>query len=245
MSTAALDFISVHCVTPPEERGGAQTHTCVAKSPPPKKKTKNSFQLQLISQFEFKVPTRAARCCDNRADEEKAGRCFWMKSCHICFWCLRWARAARLLLRRPPGAAGRSGLAISHSLSSQGLWASTDFTGNCSPRPVAPLLFGQLWIFSCYESNSVRHTTVRPDSVSAVVCGIWVEDLSRMWLFSSFRFGNMTKTVRWPKSIQNILDISFSCIPLCDGPLLLSKPARTSVSRVVALSVTNTTFRVV
>lgn len=83
------------------------------------------------------------------------------------------------LLRCPRGAGEQSGFGTSHSLSSQGLWPSADYTTNCSHIPSA-LLFGQLWIFTCYECNSVRHATVHSDIVSCVVC-IW-----RIWSFSHF-----------------------------------------------------------
>lgn len=79
----------------------------------------------------------------------------------------------------PQGAQEQSGSGISHSLNSQGLWPSTDFTANWSLTP-SPLLFAQLWIFTCFESNSVRHATVQPDNVSPVVFSICRRNQQRL-----------------------------------------------------------------
>lgn len=122
-----------------------------------------------------------------------------------------FVRAGRLL-RCPPGAGEQSGFGISHSLSSQGLWPSADSAANCSLTP-SPLLFCQLWIFSCYESNSVRHAAVQPDSVSGVVCSVRGKNLARTWPFSSstITFSHVTidlNTTYW-------IFLSF-------GPILLS-----------------------
>lgn len=133
-------------------------------------------------------------CCDHHADERlsAARGCFWMKSCQIVFDALSVGES-RPAPSLPSRRREQSGFGISHSLSSQGLWPSADFTTNCSLIPW-PLLLGQLWIFSCYESNSVRHATVQPDSVSGIVCSIWREALSRTWPWP-LDFGYMmTKT---------------------------------------------------
>lgn len=114
----------------------------------------------------------------NNLAAARARRCFWMKSCQIVFDSL----CAGRFLRCPRGAWEQSGFGISHSLSSQGLWPSADFTANCSLTP-SLLLFGQLWIFTCYESNSVRHATVHWDNVRSVVCRIWIEDISFLLLY--------------------------------------------------------------
>lgn len=155
---------------------------------------------------------------------------FGMKSsCQIVFDALSVGESRRLL-RCPPGSGEQSGFGISHSLNSQGLWPSADSTANCSLIP-SPLLFGQLWIFDCYESNSVRHATVQPHSVSGAVCRMWRETLTRTSPFfsSTIRFDDNKRTVRWPK--YNILDISFFPSSSkqnliddpCDGAPLLSK----------------------
>ena len=130
---------------------------------------------------------RGLRCCDNHecpALHQKPGDVFGWSLVRLFLTPSLLVRAGRLL-RCPPGAGEQSGFGISHSLSSQGLWPSADSTANCSLIP-SPLLFGQLWIFSCSESNSVRHATVQPDSVSRAVCSVWRENLTRTRPFISF-----------------------------------------------------------
>lgn len=98
-----------------------------------------------------------------------------------------------------------------------------------------PLLFGQLWIFERCESNSVRHATVQPHSVSAVVWTTWRGDLARTSPLFSFadHIRCQKLTVRWPK--YNILDISlfpvfvqtkFDTDECCNGAPTLSKTIR-------------------
>lgn len=68
----------------------------------------------------------------------EARRCFWMKSCQIVFSRPSLlVQSATRLRRCPRGAGKQSGFGTSHSLSSQGLWSSADYTTNCSlyPRP--------------------------------------------------------------------------------------------------------------
>lgn len=131
----------------------------------------------------------------------------WMKSsCQIVFDALCVGESRRLL-RCPPGSGEQSGFGISHSLNSQGLWPSADSAANSSLIP-SPLLFGQLWIFERRESNSVRHATVQPHSVSAVVWTTWRGDLARTspLFFFADHIRCQKLTVRWPK--YNILDTS-------------------------------------
>lgn len=82
----------------------------------------------------------------------------------------------------------------------------------------------QLWIFSCHESNSVRHATVQPDNVSGVVCSSWGEkthkDMTVLLLcYQIFilKYANLEKDIflfvsrnipfaidrHWPKTIKN------------------------------------------
>lgn len=97
-----------------------------------------------------------------------------------CFWCaLCWPAPSV-----PSGCREQSGFGISHSLSSQGLWPSADFTANCSLTPCT-LLFGQLGIFSRHESNSDRHATVQPDNVSQRCRLLYLNRWSRPSLLSS------------------------------------------------------------
>lgn len=96
-------------------------------------------------------------------------------ACHIVFDALS-AGESRRLLRCPPGSGEQSGL--SHSLSSQDPWASAHSAANCS---LAPRLFcwANYEYSSRHESNSVRHATVRPHSVSSAVCSVWGEKLTK------------------------------------------------------------------
>lgn len=46
------------------------------------------------------------------------------------------------------------------------------------------LLLGQSWIFSCDESNSLRHATVQTDSVSCVcLSAVWAPEDRNKWMF--------------------------------------------------------------
>lgn len=154
-------------------------------------------------------------------------------SCQIVFDALCVGESRRLL-RCPPGSGEQSGFGISHSLNSQGLWPSADSAANSSLIP-SPLLFGQLWIFERRESNSVRHATVQPHSVSAVVWTTCWGDLARTSPLFSFadHIRCQKLTVRWPK--YNILDISlfpvfvqtkFDTDERCNGAPTLSKTIR-------------------
>lgn len=206
-------------------------------SPPPMTKSLKNVRKQLLFSAQvnpedaFAAQCSRLWCFNNHERPAEARRCFFgMKSsCQIAFDALSVGESRRLL-RCPPGSGEQSGFGISHSLNSQGLWPSADSTANCSLIP-SPLLFGQLWIFDCYESNSVRHATVQPHSVSGAVCRMWRETLTRTSPFfsSTIRFDDNKRTVRWPK--YNILDISFFPSSSkqnliddpCDGAPLLSK----------------------
>lgn len=159
----------------------------------------------------------------------------WMKSCHIVFDAPVFVRAGRLL-RCPRGAGEQSGFGISHSLSSQGLWLSADFTANCSLIP-SPLLFGQLWIFSWYESNSVRHPTVQPDNVRGVVWRMEEEDHTGTFV-SSFDFDiygvkEQKQCAKWPRYMPFFL----SCVKyvlICSWYLSQTNPPLSEVKKKVS-----------